>query len=107
MTSGIVVEGAANDRRTDSNLAYCPQRLTICSLTCLHSRPPLAGSYLRVPVGRNMWLTKAVLVEKLVYPEIELRVLRASRRQIRSDGCGCPRRLRLCSGHASKVPREG
>ena len=74
MTSDIVVEGAANDRRTDSNLAYCPQRLTICSLTCLHSRPPLAGSYLRVPVGRSIWLTKGVLVENVVYPEIELRV---------------------------------
>ena len=74
MTSGIVAEGAANHRRTDSNLAYCPQRLTTCSLTCLPSKLALAGSYLMVPVGRRNWLTKGVLVESVVYPEIELRV---------------------------------
>ena len=73
MTSGIVVEGAANDRRTDSNLAYCPQRLTICSLTYVPSRLALAGAYPRVPVGSRNWLAKGVLVESVVYPEIELR----------------------------------
>jgi hypothetical protein len=57
-TSGIVVEGAASHRRTDSNLAHCPHRFTTCRLTCLPSRLALAGSYPRVPEGRSNWLTK-------------------------------------------------
>src|SRR5450631_1238290 len=53
-TSVIMAQGAANHRRTDSNLAHCPQRVTTCRLTCLPSRLTLAGSYPRVPEFRSM-----------------------------------------------------
>jgi len=42
--AGIVARSAANQRRTDSILAHCPQRFTSCRLTCLPRTVALAAS---------------------------------------------------------------